>query len=451
MKSKKILFANFPADGHLNPLTNLAVHLKRSGHDVRWYTGKKYQGKVEKLGIPFYPFKKAIDFSAGEPDQIFPERKEHKGQIAKLKFDIKHAFVLRGPEYFEDIKEINASFPFDILIADNCFTGISFVKQLLEKPVLAVGVVPLSETSKDLPPAGLGLTPSYTFLGRRKQDLMRFFTDKFIFGESKKLIDKIYEEHGMNTAKGNVFDVISSEANLLLQSGTPGFEYFRSDLGKNIRFIGPLLPYNEKKNQHYQLPSHYKQFSKKILVTQGTVETDVEKIIVPTLEAFKETDVLVVVTTGGSQTQELRSRYSYSNILIEDFIPFNDIMPECDVYVTNGGYGGVLLGIQNKLPMVVAGVHEGKNEINARVEYFKLGINLKTEKPAPSQIKTNVEIILKNPSYKKNVIKLSDEFEQYNPALLCENYVAQILSKQERNTRTTFLKMIKKYAEEKVY
>jgi UDP:flavonoid glycosyltransferase YjiC (YdhE family) len=327
MKSKKILFANFPGDGHFNPLTSLAVHLKKLGHDVRWYTGKKYQDKLEKLDIPFYPLKRAIDFSTGEPDQIFPERKNYKSQVAKLKFDIKHAFVLRGPEYYEDIKEINASFPFDIMIADNCFTGISFVKQLLEKPVIAIGVVALPESSKDLPPSGLGLTPSSTFFGKQRQDLLRFLTDKFIFGESKKLVDKIYSGHGMKTIKGNIFDVVCREADLLLQSGTPGFEYFRRDLGKNIRFIGPLLPYSEKKSQQYQLPSQYKQFSKKILVTQGTVETDVEKIIVPTLEAFKNTDVLVVVTTGGSQTQELKSRYPYSNILIEDFIPFNDIMP----------------------------------------------------------------------------------------------------------------------------
>jgi hypothetical protein len=39
-------------------------------------------------------------------------------------------------------------------------------------------------------------------------------------------------------------------------------------------------------------------------------------------------------------------------------------MPFCHVYVTNGG---VLLSIQNKLPLVTAGVHEGKNEINARL------------------------------------------------------------------------------------
>lgn len=43
--------------------------------------------------------------------------------------------------------------------------------------------------------------------------------------------------------------------------------------------------------------------------------------------------------------------------------------------------------IVNKLPMVVAGIHEGKNEICARVGYFKLGINLRTENPKPEKIK----------------------------------------------------------------
>jgi len=451
MKQKKILFANFPADGHFGPLTGLAVHLKNLGHDVRWYTGSKYEEKIKKLGIPYYSFKKAVDFSVAEPDQVFPDRKYQRGQIAKLKFDIRHAFVLRGPEYYADIKEINESFPFDLMIADNCFTGISFVKQLLGKPVIAIGVIPMIETSKDLPPTGLGLTPSSGFLGKRVQDILRLLTDKFVFGDSKKLVDKIYRQYGMIATKGNVFDVISKEADLLLQSGTPSFEYDRSDMRKNIHFIGPLLPYAQKINQHYQLAEQYRKFKKRILVTQGTVETDVEKIIVPTLEAFKETDTLVIVTTGGSRTQELRERYPFSNILIEDFIPFNDIMPLCKAYITNGGYGGVLLGIQNRLPMVVAGVHEGKNEINARIGYFKLGINLKTEKPSASQIKSNLEIILRDPIYRNNVARLAEEFDEYNPAWLSEKYVNDILLRQDRSTRATFLQMIRKYAEEKVY
>src|SRR5215213_5378130 len=47
----KILFANFPADGHFNPLTGLAAHLKKIGCDVRWYTSDRYQAKIERLGI----------------------------------------------------------------------------------------------------------------------------------------------------------------------------------------------------------------------------------------------------------------------------------------------------------------------------------------------------------------------------------------------------------------
>ncbi len=68
-----------------------------------------------------------------------------------------------------------------------------------------------------------------------------------------------------------------------------------------------------------------------VLVTQGTVERDVEKILVPALEAFKDTDTLVIATTGGSNTKMLQSRFPYKNIIIEDFIPFADVMPYADV------------------------------------------------------------------------------------------------------------------------
>ena len=41
-----------------------------------------------------------------------------------------------------------------------------------------------------------------------------------------------------------------------------------------------------------------------IVVTQGTVETDVNKLLVPALEAFKNSEVLVIATTGGTGTEE---------------------------------------------------------------------------------------------------------------------------------------------------
>ncbi|HMF73494.1 MAG TPA: nucleotide disphospho-sugar-binding domain-containing protein, partial [Flavitalea sp.] len=144
----------------------------------------------------------------------------------------------------------------------------------------------------------------------------------------------------------------------------------------------------------------------------------------------KGTDVLVIASTGGSQTEELRRLYPHSNLIIEDFIPFNEVMPYAHVYITNGGYGGVMLGIQNKLPIIVAGVHEGKNEIAARIGYFRLGVNLKTEKPKPAQLKKAFEEIYNNPVYKRNVHILADEFQTYNPNRLFAKYMIELLSGQ---------------------
>jgi UDP:flavonoid glycosyltransferase YjiC (YdhE family) len=186
-------------------------------------------------------------------------------------------------------------------------------------------------------------------------------------------------------------------------------------------------------------------YDKVILVTQGTVEKDTSKIIAPTLEAFKDSNYLVVATTGGSQTDELRAKYPQRNFIIEDFIPFDDVMPYADLYITNGGYGGVMLGIEHGLPLVVAGIHEGKNEINARVGYFNLGINLKTERPSPSALRKAAENIFGNGVFRQNVEELAEEFTRYNPAKLVEGYVTSLLPKV---SKVPFIPM---RTEERVY
>jgi MGT family glycosyltransferase len=425
----KILFANVPADGHFNPLTGLAVHLKSIGCDVRWYTSKTYKDKVKGLGIPFYGLQKAVDISAStDLETIFPERKNYKGQISRLKFDMINAFILRGPEYYEDIQEIHKEFEFELMIADITFAGIPFVKEKMNIPVISISIVPLPETSKDLPPSGLGLTPDYSFFGRVKQSALRFVADTLLFAKPTKVMRKILADYGIDAGDANIFDILIQKSTIVLQSGTPGFEYKRSDMSDNIHFAGPLLPHSKGKQKGSAWDREkLGKYDKVILVTQGTVERDVEKLIVPTLEAFQNSDCLVVVTTGGSGTEELRRKYRGDNIVIEDFIPFDEIMPYADVYVTNGGYGGVLLSIQHQLPMVVAGVHEGKNEINSRVGYFRLGINLKTEKPSVLQLRRAVEEILGNESYAENVKSLSQEFRKFNPNEILVRQLTRLL------------------------
>src|SRR5215213_8184701 len=118
MTGLKIIFASIPGDGHFNPLTSLAVHLKNVGHDVRWYTQSFYHDKIKTLGIQHYPFQKALQLNHNNLNAVFPGRLKYKSQLKRLNFDLENVFVLRGPEFYEDLQNIYNNFPFDVMIAD---------------------------------------------------------------------------------------------------------------------------------------------------------------------------------------------------------------------------------------------------------------------------------------------------------------------------------------------
>ncbi len=424
---KRILFVTVPADGHFNPLTGLAKHLQNQGYDVRWYTQDFYKAKLERLQIPFYPYVHAPQLNQINFENFYTERENQKSQVNKFRFDLEHIFIRPVTACMQDLEAIYKEFPFQMVIADIMVFSIPLIKQVFNVPVVSVGIIPLMESSSDLPPGGMGLTPANSFGGKLKHAFLRFASDAFIFKKQYKLYKKILASYGVNSTAGNIFDTLYKSSDLVLQSGTPGFEYNRKDLGSNIHFVGSLLPYTSGSFANWY-DERLTQFKKIVLVTQGTVEKDVTKIIIPTLEAFKDDkDTLVVCTTGGSQTQQLQKQYAQQNVIIEDFIPFDDVMPFASVYVTNGGYGGVMLGIKHQLPLVVAGVHEGKNEICARVGYFNYGINLKTEVPGKMQLRTAVLEVINNKTYKRNVTRLANEFSQYKTADRCEQLIGDLL------------------------
>ncbi len=428
LKGKKILFTTLPADGHFNPLTGLAKYLQAAGGDVRWYTSPLFGSQLKKLGIPHYSFHKALDTNAQQLDELFPDRKSVVDPVEKLNLDMINGLVDRSPEYYADIQEIYQSFPFDLVVADSLFPAIPFVRAMMRVPVVAVGVVPLAETSTDLAPYGMARPPAADDAQRAEYAMLRDFAQNVLFKPSIEAFDATLNKYGMVIPKSAPFNLLIKEADLYLQIGTPGFEYPRTDLGDNVRFVGALLPYASAAGKPAWFDERLRQYRKVVLVTQGTVEKDTRKILEPTLTAFRDTDVLVVASTGGSGTSQLRSTYGAGNVIIEDFIPFDQVMPYAGVFVTNGGYGGTLLSIKNRLPLVTAGVHEGKNEVCARIGYFRIGIDLGTETPTPEAIRDAVEAVLANGDYRENISRLAGEFASYQAEERCAGFIAGLLA-----------------------
>ncbi|GAA4323996.1 glycosyltransferase [Mucilaginibacter gynuensis] len=427
LSGKKILFATMSADGHINPLTGLACFLLSWGCDVRWYTSELYRNKIEKLDIPFFPYNHAPDINGTNVDKVFPERKTITDVGAKANFDMKNIFAEMASGAYKDIQEIHEFFQFDIVIADSAFTAIPLIRHGLQKPVIAIGIIPLAEESVDLGPFGPGLCPPANEEQRNEYAGLRQVFNNIVFKEAIDTYSAILEKHHVPHQKTMIFDAVIRQANLYLQIGTPSFEYERSDIGENVRFIGSLLPQVASNKNTPWFDERLNDYSQVVLVTQGTVESDITKIIEPTLEAFKASETLVIATTGGNQTVCLRAKYPYANLIIEDYLPFADVMPYANVYITNGGYSGTLLSIKNKLPIVAAGIYEGKAEVCSRIGFFKYGINLNTETPTAVMIKGAVEEVTSKKGYKNNVIRLSLQMERYNANNLCARYIIGLL------------------------
>jgi UDP:flavonoid glycosyltransferase YjiC (YdhE family) len=421
----KFLFATVPADGHFNPLTGLAMHLKAAGHDVRWYTGPSYAAKLQRLGITHYPFKRASEVTGDNIGELFPERAKLSGP-ALIRFDGKHMMVMNTGNYFEDIREIDASFSFDALICDAAFYAMKLVKEKLGKRVYAIGVAPSLETSKDVPPNFIGLKPASTPFGKLIHQGMRAMMELMVMNDVKALYNQILAAHGVAPAAGSLFDVSYRNPDVVFQSGVPGFAYPRREHNPRVQFVGALLPYKAAIATPFSQPAKLAAYKRVMLISQGTVDNkDQHKLIIPALEALKDTNALLIVTTGHHQTEALRAAYPQDNIVIEDFVDFDAILDHTDLFICNGGYGSVLLGLSKGVPLLTAGIREGKNDINAHVDYFKVGIDLRTEEPKAADIRRAAERLLSEPRWKQNVARLRDEFSAYEPYELINAALAQ--------------------------
>jgi len=291
--------------------------------------------------------------------------------------------------------------------------------------VCAVEVGPSLESGKDVPPNFVGMKPARNAVGRFGHRFMRATMDRMAMGDATSDFNGVLAAQGIPLIKGPLLDVPYRSSDMVFQSGVPGFAYPRREPNPKVKFVGALLPYKSTINRAFSQPEKLDQYKTVILISQGTVDNkEPGKLIVPALDALKETDALLIVATGYSKTEELRKAYPQDNIIVEDFIDFDFIHDHVDVFICNGGYGSVLLSLSKGVPLVTAGVREGKNDVNAHVDYFGVGIDLRTESPKPNDIRRAAERILSEPRWKQNAARLRDEFSNYRPNELIDVYLS---------------------------
>lgn len=420
----RILCASMPADGHFNPLTGVAVRLAERGHDVRWYAGPTYGARLDRLGMQWFPYRAATEVMAGNLGDLYPERARLRGPKL-ISFELDKFFVGQVENHFQDIVAIMDEWPFEALLCDGALYAEQLVAESLRLPVFAVGLTTVMPDDKG-PPPFFGLRPARTPLGRAHHAIVR----KMLAGAMKAgttHYNDILARHDIAPIR---LDGFPHEPMLrtrrVFLNGSPGLEFPGYQPLANAEYVGPLVPARRALSSSSPMPEVVTDPATRVVaVSQGTVDnTDPDKLIVPTIEAFKDSEYVVVATTSGARTEELRTRFSQPNVVVTDFINYDDLFPHVDVFVTSGGFGSNLAAFLHGVPVVGAGKREGKNDINARIGHNGLGIDLRSERPKPAAIRKAVHKVVRDPSYAATVAALRAELLAYDPITIIENAIA---------------------------
>ena len=423
----KVLLASMPAEGHFKPLTGIAAHLSARGHDVRWYAGPQYGRKIEELGMTWFPYRRASEVTGENLNELFPERAGLKGP-RMLSFDLEKFFVANVDHHFHDIVELRSEFPFDVLLCDGAMYVEKLVAERLDIPVFAVSLTMVMPDSQS-PPPFFGLRPARTVLGRMHHHVVRRLLASTI-KRGALAYNEILARHDVAPTPLDGFPhVPMASARRVFLNGSPGLEFPGYRPLDNAEYVGPLLPARIDRVHDTPLPPAVADPLTKVLaVSQGTVDhTDPTKLIVPALEALEDGPYVVVATTGGARTAELRRRFPGPNIVIEDFVDYDVLFPHVDVFITNGGFGSVLAAVRHGVPIVAAGKTEGKNDICARIGHNQLGIDLRKERPEPASIRKAVRHVLADPAFSAHVEALRAELASYDPLARIEAVLQEAL------------------------
>lgn len=394
-----LLLCSTPVHGHVTPLLEVARALVASGHDLRFLTGARYRAAVEATGARWLPLPAEADFDDSDVDAAFPGRVGLRGP-AGIRFDLREIFFRPARAQLAALEAALDAEPTDAVLAESMFFGIL---PLLHRPrserpvVVSLGIVPLGLRHRDVAPFGLGITPRPGRIGRARNGLLQLVADRAIFASIQRDAERLVAECAGVPLTSPAFDY-PALADAIVQFTVPAFEYPRPGSTAPVHFVGPV---SRTKRSVEQLPAWWDELdgSRPVIhVTQGTVaNSDLDDLVLPTLRALADEPVLVIATTGGRPVPDAQLP---ANARIERYVPYDRLLPHVDVFVTNGGYGGVHFALEHGAAVVVAGRTEDKAEVAARVAWSGVGVRLRSDRPAPSEIASAVRTALSDPDFR---------------------------------------------------
>ena len=435
----RFLLACYPVSGHLNPNLAVASALRARGHEVAIYSGALAREAVQGEGFTYFPYDQAIDqhlMPIWFPDpkntlaSDIPIERSAWRKVSQIKATLREWFLSTVPQQVEDLRAIIRQWQPDLLVTDiSLFGPILVLQESADIPIAAFCVLlacPLP--GPDAPVWGRGLPPPRGWVPRLRSRVEQALQD-WVLKDFRLAANALRSQYGLKPIKESVMGY-SGHLPLFLVAGAPELDYSRHDLPPSVHYVGPCLWHRAKQEAPPDWLTQLPRGRPMVYVTEGTVHVGEPTLLRSAAQGLGPMDIDLVMTTGKHRDPaDLRLGGAGPNVRVERYVPHGDLFPRTDVVVTTGGPGTVLAALVAGVPVVIVPTGWDHAENAQRIVEAKVGVRLDLQDCTPQRLRSAVETLLRDPSYRQNAGRMGAALERQGGPLRAAELLEELLNR----------------------
>jgi len=428
-----LFFTALPGEGHTYPLITIASSMIKRGYPIFFHGGTQFEADVLAMGAEFSPIPSMLD-PVPDPEAVMAAGKAITDTgvplfVHGLVNFLYNTMPVRTQLLEDTIMKLKERDPARQIIIIHELCSMNVMPFAYGRPIpkgftsfpktIGIGAVNISAPSLDTAPFSMGLPydTSRACLLRNKE-LHKLANQGPWLPLFRSAQRAMRDSECTNIPEVHPFGTWYTAPDMCFQMCSPSMEYPLSDMPPKLRFAGCLPP--RVSGSSFEAPSWWddvlesakKEEKKIVFVSQGTAEVDYNQLIMPTMEAFRGRDDILITATLGIRGATLGDFDVPENARSTDFLAYDRILPYADVFVCNAGYGSTSHAVTNGVPAVLAGEVLDKKEVTMRAVYAGYAWDLESVTPSAKQIRTGVETVLADKRFKQKAMELKAENEE---------------------------------------
>ncbi|MBU8689788.1 glycosyl transferase [Priestia megaterium] len=377
----KVLFFNFPGEGHINPTIALVEELVKKGEEVVYYCVEEYKNKIKKTGASFRPYEnfvRNIDMVERMTKRIDPlEMLLHMGRSTD--------------KIIETVLQEISNEKYDYVIYDNNFAAGWIIADVLKIPkVSSCTTFAINEE------VFLSLTKSRGEIDKTSPK----------YKEIEKISKKWKQKYGITlTDKQNL---MSCPGDITLVYTSKLYQPHAEKFDDSFIFVGPSIA---SRKDIEPLPLENISNDKLIFISMGTVFNQQPELYKTCFEAFGESSAKVILSVG-KQTDINQFKDIPANFIVRNYVPQLEILQQADIFITHGGMNSSSEGLYFGVPLLVIPVMGDQPIVAKRIEELGAGLQLNRDELDAGALRSATEQILSNPAFKEKSLEVGKSLKE---------------------------------------